>query len=160
MIEIERKWLVSKLPDLKWIKQKSYKRYFLFIGKTIEVRIQKVDSKYIFEVKEENNKLSSIKHVLKISKKVFEELKKTCNKFIVRDSYVIQQKPEISVKIYHRDFKGLIRVEAEFNSEIEANEFKPLSWFGTEITHTKLGKDKELVKLNKSEFNLLLKKYS
>ncbi len=44
-----------------------------------------------------------------------------------------------------------MRVEVEFNSEDDAKQYTPLDWFGTEITNTKAGWDKNLIQLNRQK---------
>lgn len=49
--------------------------------------------------------------------------------------------------------------EVEFSSEDEAKKYKPLDWFGEEITDSPLRKDKKLSQLSSKEFTQLLKEY-
>ncbi len=153
-MEIERKWLAKKLPELSNFTPISYERYFLFIGEKVEIRIQKKGKKFEFERKAQISKLSREEQKFEVTKEEFETLKKKCKKSIIRESYLLEENPEISLKIYHGNYEGLIRVEVEFSSENDAKEFKPLKWFGEEITDTPLGKDKSLIKLSKDEFKI------
>jgi CYTH domain-containing protein len=155
-MEIERKWLVKELPYLSDKIPVLYERHFLFIGNGIEIRIQKKGDKYEFERKEEISDLSRTDQKFEISSEEFEELKKLSKKSLIRESFFIDDNPEITLKVYKGDYEGLIRVEVEFNSEEEAQAFKPLKWFGEEITHTVIGKDKNLVELSKDEFLKLI----
>ncbi|MFH1399401.1 MAG: hypothetical protein ABIG95_04805 [Candidatus Woesearchaeota archaeon] len=91
-----------------------------------------------------------------ISKEEFEKLKRISTKAIIRDSYLFSDNPNISIKIYHGNYEGLVRAEVEFLSEKEARAFEPLEWMGEEITESDLGKDARLVKLGKHEFRELL----
>lgn len=150
--EIERKWLVKELPDLSKYKAIEYERHFLSISPNREERIQRVGDKYEYEVKETNNVYKSVKSKKIISVADFERYKTKSIKSITRSSYTIQKSPEISVKIYHGIYKGLIRVEAEFSSESEAKIFVPPDWFGTEITNTILGRDSKLVMISQDDF--------
>lgn len=154
-MEIERKWLVSKLPDFAGIKPVRYERYFLFRGKGVEMRIQKKGDSYEFERKEEKSALESAKQKFTITKDEFEHLKKSAIGELVRDGY--QMNKPVSIKVYRGKYEGLVRAEVEFNSVDEAKKFKPLTWFGAEITKTQLGKDSRLLDLSESEFKSLLK---
>jgi CYTH domain-containing protein len=155
-MEIERKWLVKQLPKLKGKSSVMYERYFLYIGEKTEIRIQKKGSKYEFERKSEVSDLARAEQKFEITEDEFRILKKDCEKSIKRESYFLSEDPEISLKIYHGKYEGLIRAEVEFASENAAKSFEPLGWFGKEITHTPLGRDKLLIKLNKEEFEKLL----
>src|SRR3989338_4148735 len=157
--EIERKFLVKDLPDLSRKKSIHYERYFLKVSPDYEERIQRKGSVYELEKKFNLSKLSRKTEKLEISKEQFDKLKKGASKSIIRESYTISKNPSVTVKIYHGDYKGLIRAEVEFKSVKEARIFKPLKWFGKEITNTSLGKDSKLININKIEFKKLINIY-
>lgn len=125
-MEIERKWFVKKLPDLNGLTPVSYERYFLFISEKVEVRIQKKGRKFEFERKSQLSKFTREEQKFEITEEEFEIFKRFSNKSLIRDSYIYQQNPEISVKVYKGKHYGLIRAEVEFESEEEANIFTPL----------------------------------
>jgi CYTH domain-containing protein len=158
-MEIERKWLVKITPDLIQYKKIAFERYFIFIGDTVEVRVQKVDDKYEFERKTETSILSRDEIKFEITKEEFDYYKSICNKSIIRDAYEIASEPNISLKIYHGNYEGLLRVEVEFSSEDEANSYKPLNWFGPEITNSEIGRDKKLIQLDKNQFKIVLAQF-
>ena len=157
MKEIERKWILNKLPEIGDQKTVVYSRYFLYIENGIEVRIQSKGSKYEFERKVESNDLTRTGTKFEITKEEFEHFKKISIGSIERESYKYEG---ISVKVYRGQLEGLIRAEVEFDSEEMANSFNPPAWFGKEITNTGLGKDKKLIRLSKEEFRKLLKTYN
>lgn len=157
MMEIERKFLVRKLPDLSGIKSILYERYYLFVGNGVEVRIQKKNNRYEFERKEEKGKLSRSTRKFAITKEEFDKFKELSNRKIVGRSYEIASVLNMSIKIYEGNFQGLVRVEVKFESESEAENFESLQWFGKEITDTLLGRDSRLVGLSKGELQKLLK---
>lgn len=155
-MEIERKWFVKKLPDLNGLTPVSYERYFLFIGEKVEVRIQKKGNKFEFERKSQISKLTREEQKFEITEEEFEFFKRFSNKSLIRDSYIYQQDPEISIKVYKGDHVGLIRAEVEFEGEEEAQQFTPPDWFGDEITESPIGRDKSLISLSKEEFNRII----
>lgn len=155
MKEIERKWILSRLPDVGNQLPVKYERHFLFIGEGVEVRIQRKADKFEFERKVESNDLTRIGEKFEITEAEFNHFKQYAVGSIVRESYILQG---ISIKVYKGKHSGLIRAEVEFNSEEEAQKFKPLDWFGEEITDLPVGKDKKLSQLSSEEFNQLLKK--
>ena len=158
--EIERKFLVKKLPNLSKLRCVPYERYFLEITSKSETRIQRKGENYEHEKKFVESDLTRKTKKSNISKQEFEKFKKQAKKSITRDSYQMSENPDISIKIYHGDYEGLVRAEVEFKNEEEARKFKPLDWFGKEITGTPLGKDARLINLSKEEFRQLLARYS
>ena len=154
--EIERKFLVNKLPNISQLEATEYERYFLFIDENSEIRIQRKGDNYELERKVTRSSLKAEKQKLKISQREYDILKQSCEKNISRISYTISNSPKISIKIYSGDFKWLSRVKIEFQSESEALDFVPDKWFWKEITHSPLWRDSTLVKLNKAEFLKLI----
>jgi adenylate cyclase len=156
MQEIERKWLVKAMPDLSGVSPVQHERYFLYNQDGVEMRIQKEGDVFTFERKSDGYTLTSEKIKFDISSAEFETLKQSAIKKILRTNYVLQKEPEISLKVYHGDYEGLVRVEVEFNSEEEAQSYTPPAWFGREITDSPLGRDKKLAGLGQEEFRSLL----
>lgn len=159
MDEIERKFLVKHPPDLSGIQAISYKRYYLYAGNGIELRVQQRGNEYELERKVTTGKLSRSNNICPISVDEFDLLKKLSNKLIRRDSYQLNETPNASIKIYHGDYEGLVRAEFEFDSEAEAQSFIPPDWCGVEITDSELGRDSRLVTLTKEDFQKEFKKW-
>ena len=155
-MEIERKWLIKTLPDLSGIKRVEFERYFVFIGEGVEVRVQRVDDRFEFERKIETSKLGRDEVKFEIIEAEFDFYKSISTQSIIRDAYELSVSPNISIKIYHGDYEGLKRVEVEFDSESEAERYTPSEWFGREITETPVGRDKNLIQLNKDQFLKIL----
>lgn len=158
-MEIERKFLVKELPDLSDIKPVRYERYYLNKdGQTVE-RIQKKGDVYEFETKKTISHLEHDKKKRYISQDEFERLREGKEADgIVRDGYTLSVDPEVSIKIYHERFEGLVRVEVEFSSREAAEAYIPESWMGTEITTSPLGADARLLHLTRDEFLGLLER--
>lgn len=148
-LEIERKFLVKKLPDLAGLEPEEQERYFLEIGST-EKRITKINDKYVYE--EKSDELFAKKVSKNITAGEFEKLKRLAIGSLRRKSYILSTNPEISIKIYDGDYAGLIRAEFGFGSEEEAKNFIVPDWVGNEITNTEIGRDGRLIRLNKEEF--------
>lgn len=157
-MEIERKFLVRKLPDLSSIQPVHYERYYLHRANGVEKRIQKRGEVYEFEELEESSSLSRTSHKRDLTEREFEFFKKQSDEKIVRDSYVISTNPEISIKVYHERFEGFARVEVKFSTEEEAQSFEVPDWFGEDITYHPLGRDSKLVGLSDEEFRGYLEK--
>lgn len=154
--EIERKFLVKEIPSLTGIKPVHYERYFLQRGSTVEERIQKKDNTFEYEKKVTISPIESHKEKKVISEEEYSNLKQTSSDAIIRNSFVLNTNPEVSLKIYEARFKGLVRAEVEFKSVEEAKSFTPFDWMGKEITNSPLGRDSKLLDLTDQEFQELL----
>lgn len=172
---ITRKFLVKKLPDLSGSAKEVQERYYLYNNNSIVIRVQKINEEFELERKANESDLVREGEVIKITKDEFEKLKKFAIQSIQRESYEvprlkpvissqqdtafadkIQENPKIVLRVYRGDYEGLVRAEVNFESEEEANNYKPLDWFEREITGTALSQDGYLLKLTKEEFKKLL----
>ncbi len=157
-IEIERKFFLKKIPGgLKL--GKSFERYYLFIGKKTEIRLQRKGDECEIERKEINSDLTAHKYPLAISVQEFDELKKPLRKKIVGKAYRLSDSPKTSLKVYEGNHAGLIRIEVNFQSEKEARSFVPPSWFGAELTSSPIGRDSTLIQMNLRRFRRLLSEF-
>ena len=156
-MEIERKFLVKDLPDISGIQPIVYERYYLKSEGDTVVRIQKKNNKYEYETKKTISDLEHEKNKHAIAESEFEDLKvgNDANE-IIRESYELSLNPNVSIKIYHGRFEGLMRVEVEFSTKEEAEKYVPPSWMGEEITTTSLGADAWLLHLSQDEFERLM----
>lgn len=152
MNKFSRKFLVKLLPDLTRYPVIHYERYFLKLDDRLQIRIQSRNDEYELEEVDEHSELERSINKKELTEDEFEEMKQKAVAYINRDSYLVSEKPIISVKVYHDRFEGLIRVEVDFSNKEEAANFIPLKWFGKEITNSSLGKDRKLLKLSKQEF--------
>lgn len=156
--EIERKFFVKSIPSVL-SDPVLYERYYLVRKGGVEVRIQKKGDKYEFERKVESNNLARTGQKLEITRTEFEELKKLCDEAILRESYLLPDYEDGSLKVYKGKYDGLVRAEFEFDSEEDANAFVKPEWVGEEITDSSLGRDSRLLGLTEEEFRGELKKY-
>lgn len=156
--EIERKFLIKKVPDINNFKSVLYERYYIYRDDVIELRIQKKGEKYEIERKKIINGLKAIKTKISISKSEFEKLKKLGAKVIIKESYFFDNNPSMSIKIYHGQHKGLNKVEVEFDSEKSAKNFSIPDWFGEEITDSIVSRDAKLLDLSHEELQNFLNK--
>ncbi len=154
--EIERKFLVSSMPDLNGKVPVSYERYFLANTDGSEERVQKKGEAYEWEKKVAVSVLASKKEKRIISKEEFEAYKTKAVGGIERESYLLSPSPEITLKVYHGSLEGLVRAEVEFENETDALNYQPADWMGEEITNSPLGRDSKLIQLTKQEFQRML----
>ncbi len=159
-MEIERKFLVKNMPNLSGKKSVPYERYYLTIKADAEERVQKKGDIYERESKIIKSNLSRETKREQITKDEFNSLKEFASKAIIRESYSLSIQPDITIKIYHGDYEGLVRAEVEFDTEKTARQFKPAEWMGEEITNTLLARDSGLAQLTRSEFKSLLSSFS
>ncbi|MBI5126743.1 MAG: hypothetical protein HZA80_03205 [Candidatus Taylorbacteria bacterium] len=158
-LEIERKFLLSKLPDVSAITAIPYERYFLERTKEVEVRIQRKGNIFTYQRKVEVPGIGrerSEDH--EISEEEFNKLKITASKAILRTRYDLS--PMIAIQVYHGDHEGLIRYEVEFPTSEDATKFQPEPWMGKEITDSPLGRDGKLLDLSPEQFTAELARYS
>lgn len=154
--EIERKFLIKNMLKLSNLESIDYERYFLYNIGNVEIRIQKKWGIYEFERKETQNILSAKKYKYEITKEEFDKLKRQTLKWIFRKSYKVSEDPKITIKIYSDRFEWLSRAEIEFSNQHSAENFKPLDWFGEEITESDLWRDSKLICLSEEEFKSLI----
>ena len=160
--EIERKFLLTNIPDQDLLAPIRYERYFLYVDKDTEIRIQKKANRYELERKgrQASGSFTFQKQKLQITQAEFQKLRQLCNRSIIRDSYVLKEHPNITIKVYQSDYQGLIRAEIEFESEAQAKGFIAPEWMGVEITNTPLSRDSQLIALSPSEFQMLLQHHT
>jgi len=156
-MEIERKFFIKEMPNLSGVVPVRYERYYLRIEPDFEERVQKVGDVYEREIKSRKSELERTSGKTLITEEEFDALKPQAQSAIVRDSYLLSNNPEISIKFYHGRYEGLVRAEVEFDSVEEARGFVPPSWMGREITDGPLGRDSQLLGLSEEEFKYLLK---
>lgn len=175
--EIERKFIVDPsnqtLRDL--LSEKTHKlenRFYLYRGDGIELRFTSVnptdgETYYDFDRMQVvgDSLANRSKERIKITKQEFDELTSLVKlrdpniKPIIRKSYLISQNPQIEVKVYGGEFEGLVRAEVEFSSVEESNSYKPLNWFGKELTNSPVGNDVKLPDLSPEDFKKTLARY-
>lgn len=155
--EIERKFLVKKMPSLTGIQKVPQERYFIQRGDLIEEGLKRKGDVFEYELKITVSKHDRTREKRIVTKYEFDKLKSNGTRVIRRDSYTLSKKnPVISIKKYKGEYAGLVLAEVEFDSLDEAEAFEPMSWMGAEVTDTKIGKDARLVDLDPEHFSKLL----
>lgn len=155
--EIERKFLVKKMPRLWFVKKVPQERYFIQRGDLVEEGLKRKGDVFEYELKITVSKNDKTREKTIVTKDEFERLKLNGTRVIYRDSYTLSKKsPIVSIKKYKGEYEGLVLAEVEFDTLEEAEEFESYSWMGAEVTDTKLGKDAKLVDLDREEFQKVL----
>ncbi len=133
-IEIERKFLVNYIPDLKNCKSYYIKQGYLSINPVL--RIRQKNEKYIFTFKGKGD-IQREEFEKQITKEEFENLwLKIEGEPIIKTRYIIPLENGLlaELDIYDGSLKGFKNVEVEFNNIKDAENFVPPDWFGEDIT--------------------------
>lgn len=152
MRRLTRRYIINSLDGLNLSEPIRYERYYIDDNS----RIQKKDNIYQKEKLDNDNNIIA---KIDISENEFLNLKEKSYSEIIRDSYVLLNNNNISIKKYLGKYKGLFRVEVKFDSIDDMNNYNKEIWLGEEITNSPLAFDKYLSKLSDSDFHNELKKY-
>lgn len=156
MEEIERKFLVKKVPELSQAMVQEIHQGYL--RDQPEIRIRKKEDQYFLTQKGEGL-LKRTEVETPISSLTYEILTQlVTGNLIEKDRYHIPLDERIiaELDIYHGQYEGLMVVETEFSSEEEASCFVPPEWFGVEITYDKRYKNKNLARCSIAEAKALI----
>lgn len=134
-IEIERKFLVDKLPK-NLCDYESEKIRQAYISTNPTIRLRQLDDTYIFTFKG-SGRMSKTEFEYPLTEEQFDELyKKSEGNTISKTRYLIPLDDGLTAEldVYHDDLIGFVNVEVEFNTIEEAKNFVPPAWFGKEVT--------------------------
>lgn len=143
-MEIERKFLVSSLPELRDYKGKCVKQGYISTDPVIRVR-QMADL-YTLSVKSKGH-LVRKEFELDLTPEQFDDLwKKVDDVYVSKTRYFIPLDAEhvAELDIYYGDLDGLVTVEVEFDSTRAAEKFIAPDWFGKDVTHDSRYKNNHL----------------
>lgn len=135
MLEIERKFLVAKLPN----NLHQYEKLFIrqgYISTDPTMRLRQQNDRYFFTFKGSGN-ISKLEFEYELDEKQFNKLwEKLESSIITKTRYLIPIESGLTAEldIYEDDLDGFINAEVEFSSMDEAEEFIPPKWFGREIS--------------------------
>jgi len=152
--EIERKFLVKKLPeDLhQYPSTVILQGYLAITSDGTEVRLRKKGHRYFQTVKSGSGLLRSEVEI-ELSQDQFEKLwQMTEEKRIEKIRYEIAYSgTTIELDVFKGMLQGLVVAEVEFISIEEANTFIPPSWFSNEVTEDERYKNRNLALCGISE---------
>lgn len=134
-MEIERKYLVDKIPEnLNITRTREIEQGYLCTEPV--VRIRRDNEKYELTYKSKGLMMRE-EYNLPLTKEAYEHLKekidgrliaKTRHEIPLEDSLVIE------LDIFHGELAPLILAEVEFPTKEKADAFTPPEWFGTDVT--------------------------
>lgn len=136
-MEIERKYLVRKLPEnLKQYNKKKIAQGYLCTEPVVRIRRSNDDYYMTYKgdglmVREEYN--------LPLTQEAYEHLRpKIDGLLIAKTRYLIplDNKLTAELDVFEEDLNGLVIVEVEFNTIEEANAFHAPDWFGEDVTNS------------------------
>ena len=146
-LEIERKFLVPKLPDnLENYKHDEIEQWYFILEKDTEERIRHRWNRFYHTKKVWHWKIRE-EYENEITEKEFNQLRdKTQWKRIYKTRYVIPyNNHKIELDIYHGKLEWLIVCEIEFDNEEESKKFVFPERFWEEITNDDNYKNRNLI---------------
>lgn len=136
-MEIERKFLIKKLPDnLTSYKARKIEQAYLCTDPIVRVRRDNDDYYLTYKskgmiVREEYN--------LPLTKEAYGHLlAKADGNIITKTRYEIPEKDNLTIEldVFEGKFDGLLLAEVEFASEEEALGYIPPEWFGEDVSNS------------------------
>ena len=136
-MEIERKFLIKKLPDnLTSYKARKIEQAYLCTDPVVRVRRDNDDYYLTYKskgmiVREEYN--------LPLTKEAYGHLlAKADGNIITKTRYEIPEKDTLTIEldVFEGKFDGLLLAEVEFASEEEALGYIPPEWFGEDVSNS------------------------
>ena len=134
-MEVERKFLVSRPPDLGGATADEIEQGYLAIGSDGEVRVRRKGDRLLLTAKRGSG-LSRQEAEIELDQPSFDELwALTEGRRLQKRRHVIPLgQLKIEMDVYAGDLEGLVVAEVEFPSEEEAKAFEPPHWLGEEVT--------------------------
>lgn len=105
---LTKRYILNNLPNIELSEPLRYERYYIDNNTRIQCRGESYEKEVL-----DNNIV--IKKEL-ISSNEFEKMKPNATKCIIRDSYLIKENANISIKKYYASYDGLIRIEVKFKN--------------------------------------------
>ncbi len=134
-MEIERKFLISHLPD----NLEEYPFHLIeqaYLCTSPVVRIRRQDDDYILTYKG-SGMMSREEYNLPLTPEAYQHLlAKADGAILVKKRYLIplDQKLKIELDLFEGEWSGLILAEVEFPDEGTARSFTPPNWFTKDVT--------------------------
>jgi adenylate cyclase len=134
-MEVERKFLVSRLPDLSGTVADEIEQGYLAIGSEGEVRVRRKGEKLLLTAKRGSG-LSRQEAEVEIDQASFDELwSLTDGRRLEKRRHVIPMgELKVEIDVYGGDLESLVVAEVEFETEEDAKAFDPPDWLGEEVT--------------------------
>lgn len=135
--EIERKFLVRKLPDdlTSYPSADIAQGYLVSLDDGLQVRLRKSGEKYSLTYKRGAGNVREEREI-ELAAKQFDALwPATEGKRLAKTRYEIPfGERVIEIDVYHERHEGLVVAEVEFDTEDAAKNFRPPPWLGDDVT--------------------------
>jgi len=137
-MEIERKFLIDKIPDsidLSSLKCRRIEQGYLCTEPVVRVRRDNDDYYLTYKSK---GLMAREEYNLPLNEAAYNTLiKKADGNIITKTRYEIPEKNNLTIEldIFEGKFAGLLLAEVEFSSEAEALAYTSPSWFGKDVTN-------------------------
>ena len=142
--EIERRFLVSSMPNLENHPCKNIVQYYLNDKVT---RIRRIDNDFVLTQKSGSG-LSRTEIEYSITKEHFDKLKLGATSYIMKTRYFLPLYNNLvaELDIFKGKHQGIVICEVEFSSIEDANSFEKPDWLGKDITLEKNLSNKNMSK--------------
>lgn len=134
-MEIERKYLLKELPDLKAYPCHKIEQAYLCTNPVVRVRRQ--DESYYMTYKG-GGMMAREEYNLALNREAYEHLKKKADGNVIsKTRYLIPLETEgltAEIDVFEAPFAPLIMAEVEFETKEQAERFVPPNWFGEDVT--------------------------
>ncbi len=135
--EIERKFLVRKLPDdlTSYPRKSILQGYLVSLDDGLQVRLRKSGEKYLLTYKRGTGNVREEREI-ELNAEQFDALwPATEGKRLVKTRYEIPFGDRVvEIDVYHEKHEGLVVAEVEFDEEKAAKNFQPPEWLGDDVT--------------------------
>ncbi|HEX4641076.1 MAG TPA: CYTH domain-containing protein [Chthoniobacterales bacterium] len=135
--EIERKFLVRKLPDglTNYSSNEISQGYLVSLDDGTQVRLRKSGERYSLTFKRGTGNVREEREV-ELSAGQFDALwPATEGKRLTKTRYQIPLGARVvEIDVYHERHEGLVVAEVEFDDEESAKDFQPPGWLGDDVT--------------------------
>ena len=147
-MEIERKFLVARLPELtedtpKKVIEQGY------VSTWPVIRIRRSNDDYILTIKGKGL-LQREEFELMLDNEQYDTLKKKVDNYMIcKTRYLLPYNGyTIELDIFENQLQGLIVAEVEFPNLEAANSFSPPGWFGKDVTEDRRYQNSHLCRLS------------
>lgn len=134
-MEIERKYLIHKLPEnLSQYEKREIEQGYLCTEPV--VRIRRSNEKYTLTYKG-RGLLMREEYNLPLTQESFEHLRPKIDGILIsKTRYLIPLTEQLTIEldVFSGELEGLLLAEVEFETEEDANRFVPPEWFGEDVT--------------------------
>lgn len=136
-MEIERKFLIRKLPDnLTSYKARKIEQAYLCTDPVVRVRR---DNDVYYLTYKSKGMIVREEYNLPLTKEAYGHLlAKADGNIITKTRYEIPEKDNLTIEldVFEGKFDGLLLAEVEFSSEEEALGYIPPEWFGEDVSNS------------------------